>query len=459
MTIETIEEQAESGGLELRSDVVGATSRLQQFAQDADAAYRIALVLAPTSFVPNSYRKRGDQWLAAETVAQTAAAAMLAGDEVGLSPMQSLAAIDVIEGKPALNALAQRALVQAHGHEVWVHERSGGDRRGTFVTMRGRRKGSDHIEEVTWSWDRAVQADLSSKRNWTRHTEAMCLARASAEICRLIAADVLMGLAYAAEELTDGEGGAGDVVEVAVRPREGAHKTVHVPKIAEERHEQTREELAEQETPVEASGPEPTPQGPEEPATPASEQSAEEEEPFCGEPKAGEPTKVCSRPFGHDGRHHFGKTISAEEAAAREPAPEPIADPEGTEPELREGVQDPEFRRCPYYRADQQCELPSQHEGEHKAGELTWGGKRCVATHPELGQCRLDEGHDGDHEPELEEAQEEELFSQPSDADLEAALEADRAEQQPAAQEEAVDAEVVEDESESEADDPWADFK
>lgn len=56
--------------------------------------------------------------------------------------------------------------------------------------------------------------------------------------------------------------------------------------------------------------------------------------------------------------------------------PEPVVEPdlpsladidEMNEPEVME------TKPCPYWHQDQQCELPSRHEGAHHAGELTWG--------------------------------------------------------------------------------------
>src|SRR5262249_15125593 len=50
------------------------------------------------------------------------AAAILYGAEVGLEPMQALAKVAVIKGRPSLSAEAQRALVYRAGHELWFDE-------------------------------------------------------------------------------------------------------------------------------------------------------------------------------------------------------------------------------------------------------------------------------------------------------------------------------------------------
>jgi hypothetical protein len=491
------------------SSALQPSTKLQQFARDAQAVYAIAQSLAPTPFVPTSYKKRGERWLETTEVAQTVAAAILAGDEIGLSPMQALQGLDVIEGRPALSALAQRALVQAHGHEVWVHDRvQDGRGQGTrvSVTVRGRRAGSEHIAESTWSIDRARQAGLLGKKNWQNHPEAMCFARASADVCRQIAADVLMGLSYSTEELQDEEtlaaAGAGDH-SVSVRPKE-----------------QTQAEIAGQGT-AEAKEPavEPAPErAQDEPEESSQADTAEEggdEEPKCGFPKPEEPTKICSRPFEHSGRHFYGDTITEEEAAARAaaaPEPEPIKDPETTDPALAAGLEDPERCEatnpetgdrctgkrghpgphvlpakeeatlplgepapCPYHWGGFQCKREARHEGLHRAdtpeGAMEWGeGAELPDAEPESGDV-VDGELAGRRGLRMSTAEllVEEGFAEPTDEELEAALEADRAAQvereaatqvvaepaQPAPTAGSTDSEALPIED---PDDPWADF-
>lgn len=165
-------------------------SALAQWAIDADQAYQIATKLAGTSFVPTSMRgKAGD-----------VTAAILTGAELGFRPMASLRAMDVIQGTPALRAHAMRGLVQSRGHEVELVE---SDER--HCVMRGRRKGSETWQQVEWTIARAERLGLTGKDQWKKQPTTMLIARATGEICRLIAADVLYAAPYAAEEL-DGQG-------------------------------------------------------------------------------------------------------------------------------------------------------------------------------------------------------------------------------------------------------------
>lgn len=165
-------------------------SELLAWARDARAANLIAQSLAKTSFVSTTMRGRADE----------ITAAILTGQEVGLRPMSALRSIDVIQGTPAVRALAMRGLVQAHGHEVWVDEDETSESRAVVY---GQRKGSDHAQRSVWTIDRAEKLGLAGKDNWRKQPGAMLIARATAEVCRLIASDVLLGMPYAIEELDD----------------------------------------------------------------------------------------------------------------------------------------------------------------------------------------------------------------------------------------------------------------
>jgi hypothetical protein len=165
-------------------------TELETWAFDLSQAYVIAQRLVTTSFVPRTYAGKAGE----------AAAAIMTGREIGLSPLAALRAIDIIQGTPAMRAITLRALVQSSGHEIWVDEST-----ATRAVVRGRRRNSDKVETSEWSIDRARSMQLLSKDNWKKQPTAMLLARATSELARLIAADVLLGLPYSVEELDDVE--------------------------------------------------------------------------------------------------------------------------------------------------------------------------------------------------------------------------------------------------------------
>lgn len=161
------------------------TTTLVAWAQEANLAYDMAQKLAATSFVPQSLRgKPGD-----------IAAAILAGSELGLKPMATLKSIDIIQGTPALRAHAMRAVIQTQGHDIELVEST-----DTRCVMRGRRAGSEAWQEVEWTTDRARMMGLLGKDQWKKNPKGMLVARATGDVCRLIASDALHGMPYASEE-------------------------------------------------------------------------------------------------------------------------------------------------------------------------------------------------------------------------------------------------------------------
>ena len=147
---------------------------------------QLARMIANTDFVPRALR--GNEAAIAATI--------LYGDEVGLPPMQALAKIAVIDGKPSLTAEAQRALIQAAGHSLR------GQGTTTKYTWTGTRADTGDTMEFTWTLDDAKRASLAGKQNWRHYPRAMLSARASAELARALFADVIGGLA-ATEELEE----------------------------------------------------------------------------------------------------------------------------------------------------------------------------------------------------------------------------------------------------------------
>lgn len=198
-----IEQYQERAGLPTRDHQGEAVARLSEWATSAQAAMAVAQELSRSSFVPESFRNKPGE----------ATAAILAGLEVGLQPMAALRSFDVIQGQAAARAITLRAIVQSHGHEIELVEST-----ATRCKMRGRRRGSDTWQDVTWTMDRARQLGLGNKPNWKNQPQAMLVARATSELARLIASDAILGIAYSSEEIADGAGAGVEVPEVTADP-------------------------------------------------------------------------------------------------------------------------------------------------------------------------------------------------------------------------------------------------
>ncbi|MFD5491541.1 hypothetical protein ACFWH4_01030 [Streptomyces sp. NPDC127091] len=162
-------------------------SALMKWAEEAKVISNLAVSIAKTSFAG---QLRGQ--------VEEVTAVILAGHELGLKPMAALKSMDIIQGTPALRAHAMRALVLSHGHKVQLVEST-----PEKCVYRGRRsdEGDDDWQYVTWDMARARQLGLTEKKEWKKQPKTMLVARATGEICRLIAPDVLHGLPYAAEEV------------------------------------------------------------------------------------------------------------------------------------------------------------------------------------------------------------------------------------------------------------------
>jgi hypothetical protein len=172
---------------------------LTAWVDDFTATATIANGLARTAFIPDSLIVKVNGVADLERTAAQITAAIMTGRELGLEPMAALRSIDVIKGTPALRAIALRALVLRAGHDIWVEESN-----ETRAIVAGKRAGSEHTQSSTWTMDRARKLRLAGRDQWRDQPQAMLIARATAECARLIAADVLLGLPYTAEELADG---------------------------------------------------------------------------------------------------------------------------------------------------------------------------------------------------------------------------------------------------------------
>lgn len=155
------------------------------------AVGELAQAVNRTDFVPSALR--GSQ--------PAVIAAILAGRELNLPPMQSLQHIHVIDGRPTLSAQMQRSLALAAGYEISIVETN-----TTRCIVEGRRSANDEWTRITWTMDDAKKAGLAGRQNWQRHPRRMLQARATAELCQLIFSDAIAGMASTEEMQDDAEG-------------------------------------------------------------------------------------------------------------------------------------------------------------------------------------------------------------------------------------------------------------
>jgi hypothetical protein len=177
--------------------------RLVAWAQAASAANQLAKSLVRTQVVPEAFRlKPGMSPADADMVTSNATAALLLGDELGLTPLASLRAVYFIKGQAGMYARVKVALVKAQGHSIWTEAES-----DQAVTVAGHRAGEpDHIERSTWTFERAQRAGFVRRgRNgelsqYELQPRAMLYARAASDVASRVAPDALMGIPEDADE-------------------------------------------------------------------------------------------------------------------------------------------------------------------------------------------------------------------------------------------------------------------
>lgn len=140
------------------------------------------------------------------------AAAIMYGRALGIGMTQSLQVIHNIRGKSGLDARTMQALCETHGDVRFTFDP---DNDGEAATVGAERPGHKPVSS-TWTMAHAEQRDYTTNPLYKSHPDEMLRAKALAECCRLIAPDVILGLAFTYEEL---QLDANTTVEV-VRERE-----------------------------------------------------------------------------------------------------------------------------------------------------------------------------------------------------------------------------------------------
>lgn len=161
--------------------------------QSMDDAYRFAKMVAASDFAPKDFKGKPESCLLA----------IQAGSEVGLTPMQSLQSIAVINGRPTIWGDAALALVQASVVCEYVREYTEGDGDAMVAVCEAKRKGYPAPTVVRFSVADARKAGLYGKQGpWQQYPTRMLALRARGFALRNAFADALRGL-ITAEEAQD----------------------------------------------------------------------------------------------------------------------------------------------------------------------------------------------------------------------------------------------------------------
>ena len=173
-----------------------------------DDAFRFSKMVAASDFAPKDFRGKPESCLLA----------IQHGSEVGLSPMQSLQSIAVINGRPTIWGDAALALVQSSSQCVYVREYTDGDGDNLTAFCEVQRRGYPQPTVAKFSVADAKKAGLWGKTGpWTQYPGRMLGLRARGFALRNAFADALRGL-VTAEEAQDYPTTPAAAQAVAVRP-------------------------------------------------------------------------------------------------------------------------------------------------------------------------------------------------------------------------------------------------
>ncbi|NDC95041.1 hypothetical protein EB077_07040 [bacterium] len=161
--------------------------------QSFDDAFRFAKMVAGSEFAPKDFKGKPESCLLA----------IQHGSEVGLSPMQSLQSIAVINGRPTIWGDAALALVQSSPVCEYVKEYVEGQGDGLTAVCEAKRRGYPAPTVSRFSMADAKRAGLAGKSGpWSQYPERMLQLRARGFALRNAFADALRGL-ITAEEAQD----------------------------------------------------------------------------------------------------------------------------------------------------------------------------------------------------------------------------------------------------------------
>lgn len=162
--------------------------------QTLDDVWRMATMVASSGLAPKGYERP-----------ETIVVAWEFGSELGLSRMQSLQSIAVINGRPTVWGDAVPGLVWQSGLCEDLQESIEGEGDKMVATCKAKRKGAETWTVATFSVDDARKAGLWGKSGpWTNYPKRMLKMRARAFCMRDAFADVLRGF-QVREEVEDYE--------------------------------------------------------------------------------------------------------------------------------------------------------------------------------------------------------------------------------------------------------------
>lgn len=159
--------------------------------QSVEQIEMLAKIIARSDLAPKDYRGKPENTMVA----------IMMGQEIGVSPMQAVQGIAVINGRPSVWGDLLLALCRAHPQCQGIDESLEYDNAGNVVAAICKAQRNGHQQERRFSVEDAKRAGLWTKDGpWKQYPNRMLQMRARGFCLRDVFADALRGLSCAEEQ-------------------------------------------------------------------------------------------------------------------------------------------------------------------------------------------------------------------------------------------------------------------
>lgn len=160
---------------------------------DAEGVYKVSKYLAASDLVPKSFGQKPENVFAA----------IMYGREIGVSAMQALSNIAVVNGRPSVWGELATALVRQSGTCESLNYKFEGEGIKLKCIAKGKRKGDAEAHEEVFSMEDAKLAGFADKDTYRKHPKDMLMWKALHRLFKFLWPDVLKGLSI--QEVADDE--------------------------------------------------------------------------------------------------------------------------------------------------------------------------------------------------------------------------------------------------------------
>lgn len=148
--------------------------------RNIDEAIHLAKVLHASRLLPRGL-----------STPEAVVATIITGAELGLSPMQAIRSIHIIDGKPTMSSDLMVAMVKRHEACKFFRLVESSGQVATYETQRA---GDPEPTRMSFSIEEAKAAGLASKDVWKKFAAAMLRARCASSLARTVYPDLVMGI-------------------------------------------------------------------------------------------------------------------------------------------------------------------------------------------------------------------------------------------------------------------------